>query len=85
MSSIHFFRTGCLVAKKENKGGRGQYMTLNEQLKKLIEENTTQAEVAKKMGIHRQTLNDSLRRDMRLTKFEKIVDALGYKVVFVKK
>ena len=60
-------------------------MTLNEQLKKLIEENTTQAEVAKKMGIHRQTLNDSLRRDMRLTKFEKIVDALGYKVVFVKK
>lgn len=60
-------------------------MTLNEQLKKLIEENTTQAEVAKKMGTHRQTLNDSLRRDMRLTKFEKIVDALGYKVVFVKK
>ena len=40
-------------------------MTLNEQLKKLIEENTTQAEVAKKMGIHRQTLNDSLRRDLR--------------------
>ena len=60
-------------------------MSLNEQLKRVIEENTTQAEVAKKMGIHRQTLNDSLRRDMRLTKFEKIVDTLGYKVVFVKK
>ena len=60
-------------------------MSLNEQLKRLIEENTTQTEVAKKMGIHRQTLNDSLRRDMRLTKFEKIVDTLGYKVVFVKK
>ena len=59
-------------------------MSLNKQLKRLIEENTTQAEVAKKMGIHRQALNDSLRRDMRLTKFEKIVDTLGYKVVFVK-
>ncbi len=60
-------------------------MSLNEQLKKLIEENATQAEVARVMGINRQTLNDSLRRDMRLTKFERIIDALGYKVVFVKK
>lgn len=60
-------------------------MSLNEQLKNLIEENTTQAEVAKKMGTQRQSLHDSLRRDMRLTKFERIVDALGYKVVFVKK
>ncbi len=60
-------------------------MSLNEQLKKLIEENATQAEVARVMGINRQTLNDSLRRDMRLTKFERIVDALGYKVVFVEK
>ena len=60
-------------------------MSLNEQLKRIIDENTTQAEVANKMGIHRQTLNDSLRRDMRLTKFEKIVDALGYKIIFVKK
>ena len=60
-------------------------MSLNKDVRRLIEENTTQAELAKKMGIHRQTLNDSLRRDMRLTKFEKIVDALGYKVVLVKK
>lgn len=60
-------------------------MSLNEQLRRLIEENTKQAELAKKMGIHRQRLNDYLRRDMRLTKFEKIVDALGYKIVFVKK
>ena len=60
-------------------------MSLNEQLKKLIEENATQAEVARVMGINRQTLNDSLRRDMRLTKFERIVDAIGYKVVFVEK
>lgn len=60
-------------------------MSLNEQLRKLIDENATQAEVARVMGINRQTLNDSLRRDMRLTKFERIVDALGYKVVFVEK
>lgn len=60
-------------------------MALNEQLKGLIEENTSQAKLAKEMGINRQTLNDSLRRDMRISKFERIVDALGYKVEFVKK
>lgn len=60
-------------------------MALNEQLKGLIEENTSQAKLAKEMGISRQTLNDSLRRDMRISKFERIVDALGYKVEFVKK
>lgn len=60
-------------------------MALNEQLKGLIEENTSQAKLAKEIGINRQTLNDSLRRDMRISKFERIVDALGYKVEFVKK
>lgn len=60
-------------------------MALNEQLKGLIEENTSQAKLAKEMGINRQTLNDSLRRDMRISKFERIVDAIGYKVEFVKK
>lgn len=61
-------------------------MNLRERLLELFDtENVKQSQIAEKMGVKRQTLNDSLSRDMRISKFERIVDALGYRVEFVKK
>lgn len=61
-------------------------MNLRERLQELFEiENAKQAKIAEKMGVKRQTLNASLSRDMRISRFERIVDALGYTVEFVKK
>lgn len=61
-------------------------MNLTDKLKELLKvENISQYELAKKMHMNRQSLNESLRRDMRISKFEKIVDALGYEVMFVRK
>lgn len=61
-------------------------MNLTDKLKELLKaENISQYELAKKMNTNRQSLNDSFRRDMRISKFEKIVDALGYEVMFVRK
>ena len=72
MNGIYFFITG--------------YMNLRERLLELFDtENVKQSQIAEKMGVKRQTLNDSLSRDMRISKFERIVDALGYRVEFVKK
>ncbi len=61
-------------------------MNLTDKLKELLKvENMSQADLAKKMETNRQSLNDSFRRDMRISKFERIVDALGYEAVFVRK
>jgi transcriptional regulator with XRE-family HTH domain len=61
-------------------------MNLTDKLKELLKaENISQYELAKKMNTNRQSLNDSFRRDMRISKFEKIVNALGYEVMFVRK
>ena len=61
-------------------------MNLTDKLKELLKaENISQYELAKKMKTNRQSLNDSFRRDMRISKFEKIVNALGYEVMFVRK
>lgn len=61
-------------------------MNLTDKLKELLKaENISQYELARKMNTNRQSLNDSFRRDMRISKFEKIVNALGYEVMFVRK
>lgn len=61
-------------------------MNLTDKLKELLKaENISQYELAKKMNTNRQSLNDSFRRDMRISKFEKIVNVLGYEVMFVRK
>ena len=61
-------------------------MNLTDKLKELLKaENISQYELAKKMNTNRQSLNDSFRRDMRISKFEKIVNALEYEVMFVRK
>lgn len=60
---------------------------INEQVRELVvSENISQTELAKRMGCTRQNINDKLNDgNMYVSTLEKLLDAIGYKVVFVKK
>lgn len=60
---------------------------INEQVRELVvSENISQTELAKRMGCTRQNINDKLNDgNMYVSTLEKLLDAIGYKVVFAKK
>lgn len=60
---------------------------INEQVRELVvSENISQTELAKRMGCTRQNINDKLNDgNMYVSTLEKLLDAIGYKVIFIKK
>lgn len=49
---------------------------------RLVEKGKTVSELAWLIGISRQSLCESLERDMRISTVYKVADALGYDLVF---
>ena len=62
-------------------------MDITKEIKKiLIDEDMTQTELAEKIGTSSGNLTNKLRRnDMKISDFEKILDAIGYELKLVKK
>lgn len=60
---------------------------INEQVRGLVvSEKISQTELAKRMGCTRQNINDKMNDgNMYVSTLEKLLDAIGYRVEFVKK